>query len=109
MAEIKGLLATDVAKTIIEVMQWEKTATSRWFGPRQERIEIPGDQRWIGVTSSLLSKWVSLHAGRIDGEEFLSPEVHSKRVDGTDQAALALATRQVWEELDRQDAAKKRP
>ncbi|TJZ41218.1 hypothetical protein FCH28_37680 [Streptomyces piniterrae] len=100
MADINGLSAEDVAKTIINVMGWQETARTRWFTMDQERIEHHGDSRWIGVTSSLHHTWVTLHAGRIRDGEFTAPEAESDRLDGTDQAVLALAARRLWERLD---------
>ncbi|MCL7382219.1 hypothetical protein [Streptomyces sp. 35G-GA-8] len=99
MADINGLLAADVAKTIISVMGWQTVRTT-WLAPDQERIEHHDDGRWIGVTSSLQSTWVTLHAGRIRDGEFAAPEVDSDRLDGADQAVLALAVRRLWERLD---------
>ncbi|GGV51084.1 hypothetical protein [Streptomyces spectabilis] len=107
MTEITGLLAADVAKTIITVMGWQRART-KWFGPQQERIEHHDDGRWIGVTSSVSHTWVTLHAGRIRADgTFADSEADSKRLDGTDQAALALAARQLWERLDELEPPKK--
>jgi len=100
VTDINGLLARDVAVTIIRVMGWQTAARTSAFGIDQERIEHPGDGRWIGVTSSLHHTWVTLHAGRIRAGEFAAPEVESGRLDGADQAVLALAVRRLWERLD---------
>ncbi|MFD5417336.1 hypothetical protein ACFWJT_04735 [Streptomyces sp. NPDC127069] len=95
-----GLLAADVAKVITTVMAWKGDARTTWVGPAKERIEHPGDSRWIGVTTSMGHTGVSLHAGRTRDGVCLSPEAHSERLDGTDQAALALAVRRPWEQLN---------
>ncbi|MEU6664271.1 2'-5' RNA ligase family protein [Streptomyces sp. NPDC046821] len=99
--DVPGLHAGDVAQTIINVMGWQTATSSTWVSPEMERIEHRGDQRWIGVSSSLMHTGVSLSAGRIHDGQYASPEARSSgRLDGSDQAALALAVRRLWERLD---------
>ncbi|MGW1776266.1 hypothetical protein [Streptomyces sp. NPDC002104] len=100
MPDTAGLLAADVAQMIITVMNWQDDTRTTWVGPTMERIEHSGDGRWIGITSSMGHTWVSLHAGLIRDGVFASPVAHSERLDGTDQAVLALAVRRLWKQLD---------